>query len=65
VAVGRGIGARFAGAVVAGVGTLLLAPVLGAVLALITFLRRSRAKRAQAAAMWQPQPQWGGPTGWR
>lgn len=59
VAVGRGIGARFAGAVVAGVGTLLLAPVLGAVLALITFLRRSKAKRArQAAEAWQ-QPQWG------
>jgi hypothetical protein len=59
VAVGRGIGARFAGAVVAGVGTLLLAPVLGAVLALVTFLRRSKAKRAQkAAAAWQ-QPQWG------
>jgi hypothetical protein len=65
VAVGRGIGARFAGAVVAGVATLLLAPVLGAVVALMTFLRRSRAKRAQAAT-WQPQPQWGGPaTGWR
>jgi hypothetical protein len=64
VAVGRGIGARFAGAVVAGVGTLLLAPVLAAVVALVTFLRRSRAKRAQAAATWQPQPQWGA-TGWR
>ena len=58
VAVGRGIGARFAGAVVAGVGTLLLAPVLGALLALVTFLRRSKAKRAQAAAAWSP-------TGWR
>ena len=64
VAVGRGIGARFAGAVVAGVGTLLLAPVLAAVVALVTFLRRSRAKRARAAATWQPQPQWGA-TGWR
>jgi hypothetical protein len=32
--------------------------------ALVTFLRRSRAKRAQAAATWQPQPQWG-TTGWR
>jgi hypothetical protein len=63
VAVGRGIGARFAGAVVAGVATILLAPLLGALLALVTFLRRSRAKRAQAAAMWQPQPQWGA-TGW-
>jgi hypothetical protein len=57
VAVGRGIGARFAGTVVAGVGMLLLAPVLGAIAALITFLRRSKAKRAQKAA-W-PQPQWG------
>jgi hypothetical protein len=59
VAVGRGIGARFAGAVVAGVGTLLLAPVLGAIVALVTFLRRSKAKRAQRAAAqaWQ-QPQW-------
>jgi hypothetical protein len=67
VAVGRGIGARFAGAVVAGVGTLLLAPVLAAVLALITFLRRSRAKRARSEAQWQqPQPQWGPPpTDWR
>jgi hypothetical protein len=67
VAVGRGIGARFAGAVVAGVGTLLLAPVLGALLALVTFLRRSKAKRAAAAATWQQpqQPQWGGATGWR
>lgn len=66
VAVGRGIGARFAGAVVAGIATLLLAPLLGALLWLITFLRRSRAKRAQAAA-WQPQPQWGAPppTSWR
>lgn len=67
VAVGRGIGARFAGSVVAGVGTLLLAPVLGAVLALVTFLRRSKAKRAAAA--WQQQPRWGGApggaTGWR
>ena len=60
VAVGRGIGARFAGAVVAGVATLLLAPVLAAVVALVTFLRRSRAKRAAAAT-----PAWGGPTGWR
>jgi hypothetical protein len=58
VAIGRGIGARFAGAVVAGVGTLLLAPVLGAIVALITFLRRSKAKRARQAAAWQ-QPQWG------
>ena len=58
VAIGRGIGARFAGAVVAGIGTLLLAPLLGALLALVTFLRRSRAKRAA-------QPQWGGATGWR
>jgi hypothetical protein len=66
VAVGRGIGARFAGAVVAGIGTLLLAPVLGAILALVTFLRRSKAKRAAEAASWQPQPQWEGPgpTGW-
>jgi hypothetical protein len=65
LAVGRGIGARFAGSVVAGVATLLLAPVLGGVVALVTFLRRSRAKRAAAAA-WQQQPQWGGPaTGWR
>ena len=62
VAVGRGIGARFAGAVVAGVGLLLLAPVLGAVIALVTFLRRSKAKRTQAAA-WQ-QPQWAAPAGW-
>lgn len=60
LAVGRGIGARFAGAVVAGVATLLLAPVLGAVLALVTFLRRSKAKRAAAATS-----AWGGPTGWR
>ena len=58
VAVGRGIGARFAGAVVAGVAVILLAPVLVAVLALITFLRRSKAKRTA-------QPQWGAPTGWR
>jgi hypothetical protein len=67
VAVGRGIGARFAGAVVAGVGTLLLAPVLAGVLALLTFLRRSRAKRARSEAQWQqPQPQWAPPpTGWR
>jgi hypothetical protein len=57
VAVGRGIGARFAGAVVAGVGMLLLAPVLGAIVALITFLRRSKAKRARKAA-WQ-EPPWG------
>ena len=64
LAVGRGIGARFAGAVVAGVATLLLAPVVGAVLALVTFLRRSRAKRAAAAA-WEQQPRWGGATGWR
>jgi hypothetical protein len=64
VAVGRGIGARFAGAVVAGVATILLAPLLGALLALVTFLRRSRAKRAQAVAWQPPQPQWGGPTGW-
>jgi hypothetical protein len=59
VAVGRGIGARFAGSVVAGVGLLLLAPLLGAILAVGTFLRRSRAKRASAV------PTWGGPTGWR
>jgi hypothetical protein len=72
VAVGRGIGARFAGAVVAGVGTLLLAPVLGAILALVTFLRRSKAKRSAAASWQQPQQQaqyggqYGGPpTGWR
>jgi hypothetical protein len=58
VAVGRGIGAEFAGSVVAGIGTLLLAPLLGALLALVTFLRRSRAKRAV-------RPQWGGATGWR
>ena len=63
VAVGRGIGARFAGAVVAGIATLLLAPLLGALLALITFLRRSRAKRARDAAR-RPEPQWGA-TGWR
>ena len=56
VAVGRGIGARFAGSVVAGVATLLLAPVLGAVLALITFLRRSRAKRAVATQAWGAAP---------
>ncbi len=56
---GRGIGARFAGAVVAGIATLLLAPLVGALLWLITFLRRSRAKRAAA------QPAWGAPTGWR
>jgi hypothetical protein len=56
VAVGRGIGSRFAGSLVAGVGTLLLAPVLGAIVALITFLRRSKAKRAARA--WE-QPQWG------
>ena len=60
VAVGRGIGARFAGAVVAGVAMLLLAPLLAAVVALVTFLRRSRARRARAAAA----PAWG-PTGWR
>jgi hypothetical protein len=60
VAVGRGIGARFAGSVVAGVGLLLLAPVLGAIVALVTFLRRSKAKRARRAT-WQqqPPPQWG------
>jgi hypothetical protein len=63
LAVGRGIGARFAGAVVAGVATLLLAPVLGAILALVTFLRRSKAKRAAATPA--PAPAWGGPTGWR
>lgn len=62
LAVGRGIGARFAGAVVAGVATLLLAPLLAGVVALVTFLRRSRAKRAAAAA-WPQQPQWGGATG--
>jgi hypothetical protein len=62
VAVGRGIGARFAGSVVAGVGLLLLAPLLGAILAVVTFLRRSRAKRAVAASA---APEWGVPTGWR
>ena len=64
VAVGRGIGSRFVGAVVAGVATLLLAPLLGAVVALLTFLRRSRAKRARAAWQQAQQPQWGA-TGWR
>jgi hypothetical protein len=59
VAVGRGIGARFAGAVVAGVGMLLLAPVLGAIVAVVTFLRRSKAKRARQAAWQQQPPQWG------
>jgi hypothetical protein len=58
VAVGRGIGSRFVGELVLGIAVILLAPVLGAVLALITFLRRSKAKRAT-------QPQWGGATGWR
>ena len=53
------IGARFAGSVVAGVALLLLAPLLGAVLALVTFLRRSRAKRAVAAAAAPQQPPWG------
>ena len=62
VAVGRGIGARFAGSVVAGVGLLLLAPLLGAILAVVTFLRRSRAKRAVAVPA---GPEWGVPTGWR
>ncbi len=60
VAVGRGIGARFAGSVVAGVGLLLLAPLLGAILAVVTFLRRSRAKRAAAAAA---APRWAAPPG--
>jgi hypothetical protein len=64
LAVGRGIGTRFAGSVVAGVATLLLAPLLGAVVALLTFLRRSRAKRARAAWQQTQQPQWGA-TGWR
>jgi hypothetical protein len=57
VAVGRGIGSRLAGSIVAGVAMLVLAPILGAVLAVVTFLRRSRAKRAAAAA-------WAA-TGWR
>jgi hypothetical protein len=63
VAVGRGIGARFAGSVVAGVTSLLLAPLLGAVAAVVTFLRRSRAKRA--ASQWAAAASEGGATGWR
>jgi len=48
IAVGRGIGTRLAGSLVAGISLLALAPLVGALLAIATFLRRSRARRREA-----------------
>jgi len=58
VAVGRGIGSRWVSSVIAGALVLALGPLLGLVLALVTFLRRSRARRAAGPPQWTP-------TGWR
>ncbi|CAN5527678.1 hypothetical protein BH18ACT1_BH18ACT1_11980 [soil metagenome] len=48
IAVGRGIGTRLAGSLVAGISLLALGPLVGALLAIATFLRRSRARRRVA-----------------
>jgi hypothetical protein len=58
LAVGRGVGSRWVGSVIAGVALIGLGPLLGLVLAVVTFLRRSRAKRGAAPPPWAP-------TGWR
>ncbi|MBA3303490.1 MAG: hypothetical protein H0U26_06440, partial [Acidimicrobiia bacterium] len=50
VAVGPGVGRRFAGSLVAGIGLLGLGPLVGLVLAVATFVRRSRARRTVAPA---------------
>lgn len=50
LAIGPGIGTGFAGSLVAGIGLIGLGPLVGLVLAVATFVRRSRARRTVAPA---------------